>query len=233
MSKEFKNLYYQMVSFKYYKRPTIEEVLNHDWFLEIKNMNKEQLSKLENEIKEDFKNRDKKIEECSKIEITKKNEESDDIAETKSITDEDNFFENDRKPKYLEDINNIDYFIKIKGYLNPIKFMNYFCNKILDEFGDDNSTIESDKKKLQFDVTFDIGEEFKSEIPEEIREELKKLEIDEEIKERDESDTLIITVKLYKISDGHLLKFIKKEGNKTDFIDKFESLIKFVKRIIY
>ena len=29
MTEEFKDLYYKIVSFKYYKRPTIEEVLNH------------------------------------------------------------------------------------------------------------------------------------------------------------------------------------------------------------
>ena len=95
--------------------------------------------------------------------------------------------------------------------------------------------MDIDKNKLKFNVTFDVGEEFKDEIPEEIKEELKKLEIIDEIieeEEDEESNILTIKVKLYKISDGHLLKFIKKEGNKTDFINKFEILIKFVKSII-
>ena len=236
MSEEFKDLYYKMVSFKYYKRPTIEEVLNHNWFLEIKNMNKEQLNELENEIKEDFKIREKKVEECSKIEITKKRQEFNDSLRTKSMTDENNFFENDIKPKYLNDTNNIDYYsIKIKGNLNPVKFMNFFCHKIFKEFGVDKCFLDIDKNKLKFNVTFDVGEEFKDEIPEEIKEELKKLEINDEIKEEEEdeeSNILTIKVKLYKISDGHLLKFIKKKGNKTDFINKFEILIKFVKSII-
>ena len=95
-------------------------------------MNKEQLNELENEIKEDFKIREKKVEECSKIEITKKRQEFNDSLRTKSMTDENNFFENDIKPKYLNDTNNIDYYsIKIKGNLNPVNFMNFFVTKYL------------------------------------------------------------------------------------------------------
>ena len=197
-------------------------------------MNKEQLNELENEIKEDFLIREKKVEICSKIEITKKRQEFNDSLRTKSMTDENNFFEKDIKPKYLNNINNIDYSIKIKGNLNPVNFMNFFVTKYLKSLEFINIFLDIDKNKLKFNVTFDVGEKLKDEIPEEIKKELKKLEINDEIKEEEdeESNILTIKVKLYKISDGHLLKFIKKEGNKTDFIDKLEKLIKFVKSII-
>ena len=197
-------------------------------------MNKEQLNELENEIKEYFLIREKKVEICSKIEITKKRQEFNDSLRTKSMTDENNFFEKDIKPKYLNNINNIDYSIKIKGNLNPINFMNFFVKKYLKSLEFINIFLDIDKNKLKFNVTFDVGEKLKDEIPEEIKKELKKLEINDENKEEKDGENSILTikVKLYKISDGHLLKFIKKEGNKTDFIDKLEKLIKFVKSII-
>ena len=197
-------------------------------------MNKEQLNELENEIKEDFLIGEKKVEICSKIEITKKRQEFNDSLRTKSMTDENNFFEKDIKPKYLNNINNIDYSIKIKGNLNPVNFMNFFVTKYLKSLEFINIFLDIDKNKLKFNVTFDVGEKLKDEIPEEIKKELKKLEINDENKEEKDGENSILTikVKLYKISDGHLLKFIKKEGNKTDFIDKLEKLIKFVKSII-
>ena len=231
MSNEFKDLYYKMILFNYNNRPNIDEILNHNWFNEIKNMNNEELKELENEIKEEFKKREIKIEECTKIELIKKNEENNN-NNTRSINDENNFFENNIKPKYLKNINNINYYIKIKGNINPIKFMNSLCHKIFKEFGIDNCFIDINKNKLKFNVTFDVNEELKKEIPEKIKNELNKLNINDEIKEDEENNVLTIKVKLYEIDEGHLIKFIKKEGNKIDFIDKFETLTKYVKSLI-
>ena len=151
-------------------------------------MNKEQLNELENEIKEDFLIREKKVEICSKIEITKKRQEFNDSLRTKSMTDENNFFEKDIKPKYLNNINNIDYSIKIKGNLNPVNFMNFFVTKYLKSLVFINIFLDIDKNKLKFNVTFDVGEKLKDEIPEEIKKELKKLEINDENKEEKEEE---------------------------------------------
>ena len=43
---------------------------------------------------------------------------------------------------------------------------------------------------------------------------------------------IIITIKLYQTTDGYLLRFVKKQGKKNDFIDKFETISNLAKDII-
>ena len=52
----------------------------------------------------------------------------------------------------------MDQFIKIKGNLNPVKFMNSLVNKIKSKF-EQNCIIEEKKNKLKFKVYFDEDEE--------------------------------------------------------------------------
>ena len=47
-----------MVSFEPNERPTIEEILNSEWLHEINNLNQQQILDLENEIKQEFHNRE-------------------------------------------------------------------------------------------------------------------------------------------------------------------------------
>ena len=43
---------------------------------------------------------------------------------------------------------------------------------------------------------------------------------------------LSILVKLYKYPDGHVLRCKQKEGNRKDFLDKFEKISELVEKII-
>ena len=50
LSEEFKDLYFKMVSFNPKERPTIEEIYNHDWLKEIRDLNDEELKQYEQEF---------------------------------------------------------------------------------------------------------------------------------------------------------------------------------------
>jgi serine/threonine protein kinase len=230
ISDEFKNLYIKMISFNPRKRPKIDEILKDKWFGNIPNMTEEELKNYEKEIKmeEEFKNRKIEVDNKSKDEIKKNNDESNKIYikthPTKSIGDEkDDFFNSELICKNVESEKYMNYYINIKGNLDPRKFMNSFCNKIINEFGNDNCYIEADKNnKAKFDIIFE-----EDAIQKEIKEKLKNIgiEISEDTKE------IKMKIKLYKTIEGYLLRFVKKEGDKDDFIEKFEKLSKLVKNI--
>ena len=53
-SQQFKDLYIRMVSFNENNRPTIDQILNDNWFNELQGLNNEQLNQLENEVRNEF-----------------------------------------------------------------------------------------------------------------------------------------------------------------------------------
>ena len=61
LSQEFKDLYIRMVSFNENNRPTIDEILNDNWFNELGGLNNAQLAQLENEVHNAFLTREKQI----------------------------------------------------------------------------------------------------------------------------------------------------------------------------
>ena len=67
LSYMFKNLYIKMVAFNENDRPSIEEILDDEWFNEIYHLNEDQTSKLENEIRMEFLNRDNQINQLNQI----------------------------------------------------------------------------------------------------------------------------------------------------------------------
>ena len=232
LSEEFKELYVKMLKYMPNQRPNIDEVLQHRWFKEINEMDKEQLEILEKKLREKFLEvADKIIKDSEKIYEVKKTN-SDESSSYRS-GDEDNFFEPYIKPKILHTPMIMKNCIKIIGSLNPANFMNSFCDLLKEEFENEDCMIEPHKQKLQFNVTLNEEvEEEKEEITEEVREELKKLGI-EEIDNNDESyNELIIQVKLYKILDGYLLRFIQKKGLRQNFLGKFEAISDLVKKLI-
>ena len=63
-SNSFKDLFLRMVAYIPEERPSINEILAHEWFKEIDDLNEEEMKSLENEIKKEFKHR---VEEKEKI----------------------------------------------------------------------------------------------------------------------------------------------------------------------
>ena len=61
LSNNFKNLFVRMVAFNPNERPTIDEILNDEWMQEINNLNAVQIDNLENEVRNEFQNREAQI----------------------------------------------------------------------------------------------------------------------------------------------------------------------------
>ena len=230
LSPEFKDLYIKMITYNPDLRPNAEEILNHPWFNEIRGMNVDIKVKIENEVKEVFMKLVDTVKNNTQREIIIANTESE-IAYYNRGCEDKNYFDYKIKPKY-NDIPllgiNMNNYIKLKGNLDPVKFMNCLVKEIENE----DCFIEINKKnKLEFKVIFeeDIDDE---EISDEIKEKLKKLGIENELKENDLNNELIIQIKLYQNSDGYILKFVQKGGNRKNYLDKFNSISKSIQNII-
>ena len=241
LSQEFKDLYIKMVTYNPNSRPNAEDILNHPWFNDIKEIenNEEKMEELENKLKEYLMNLVDIVKGNLKKVMEVKNTESDMVSSgIKSTKMGKSFFEFKIKPKYIDTPMIMNNCIKIKGDLNPVIFMNSLCDKLIKKFDGNNCFIEADKRKLKFNIIFNEDEEEEydeEEITEEMREELEKLGIDNENNEDEEennNDNLMIQIKLYQCSEGHILRFIHKNGERKNFLDKFFVISKLVKILI-
>ena len=232
LSKEFKELYIKMVSYNPKMRPSAEEILNFNWFKEINEMSEVQMNELENKIRDELLKLSDSVQYNSKRIIKAKNIKSGKTdSSIKSFNMDELFFDFNLKPKYIEFQINMDNYIQIKGELDPVKFMNNLCSILIKEFGKDKTYIDAYKKKLKFDITFEEDKE-KEEITNDIKEELIKLGIENEINVEEVNNELIIQIKLYEYSEGHILRFIHKKGNRKYFLDKFNSISKLIEMIL-
>ena len=235
---DFKDLYYKMIELNPKQRITIEEILKHKWFGKIPQMTQAELKQYEKEIKikEEFQKREIIVLECSKEEIQKNIESSDNkyyntqITKSSKTNSEGVVFKNELNTKYIEKNKYMNYCIHIKGISNLKDFLNILVNQIKEKF--QNCLIKTDEdNKPNFNVTFT-----EEGIYEDIKEQLQNLGIENEEKEDDEEEDdineLILRIKLYKTSEGYLLRFVKKLGNKIDFINKFGIIKNFIKEII-
>ena len=235
---DFKDLYYKMIELNPKQRITIEEILKHKWFGKIPQMTQEELKQYEKEIKikEEFQKREIIVMECSKEEIQKNIESSDNkyyntqITKSSKTNSEGVVFKNELNTKYIEKNKYMNYCIHIKGISNLKDFLNIFVNQIKEKF--QNCLIKTDEdNKPNFNVTFT-----EEGIYEDIKEQLQNLGIENEEKEDDEEEDdineLILRIKLYKTSEGYLLRFVRKQGNKIDFINKFGIIKNLIKEII-
>ena len=215
LSKEFKDLYFKMISINPEKRPKITEILKDPWFKEIDDMkkdNKEGFDELEKEIIKIFSSLREDVKNCNKKEIEANNKKSESASYNRSSSDELSF-RSHLVPKHIDTPLNVNNCINIKGYINPVNFMNELYKMISDNSGDDCILIPDDKKlKFKINIT-------------------EKTDDDNENNDK-EILKLSILVKLYKYPDGHILRFKQKEGNRKDFLDKFENISEFVKKII-
>ena len=199
ISPSFKELFLWMVAYKPEDRPTIEQILSHEWFKSYLELNEDQKKKLNDEIKKEFEKRSEKIQNSIISEIKKDNEKSDYMA-TRSSRDETLFFREDIKPKKVPKGFDTSFCIKIKGSIFPGRFMNNFCNELNKKFAE-KCLIEVDKNKLKLTVFFEDDENSD----------------DENIK----GNQITIKIKLYESGEGLLLKLFKVEGSAKNFFDKF------------
>ena len=205
-----------MVSYNPKKRLTAEEILKHDWFKEINEINEEQMNNLENEINKELLKLSDIVKMNNQREMETVEREYEPCYTTRTIHDDENefFYECHIRPKKIYTSMIMNNFIKIKGYINPKKFMNNLCRILIIKFGSDSCFIEANQKELKFTVIFEEEETI------------------EESKEENEIGVLTIKVILYEYSDDYILTFIRKEGNRCSFLDKFEAISELVKYLI-
>ena len=225
LSDEFKDLYIQMVKFKPEERILTNKILEHPWFKELEDykQNEEKMKELNNEIRTDFDDLFDLVKGDLKNEINIKNIDSQFASyNTKSVNIDYNevFFKSDLEPKYDNTPMNIKNCIKIKGYLDANSFMNNLCNLIINNYGVDNCYLEPDKKNLKFEAFFEKDKDNEND---------KKKENDDNDEDKIVNE-LNMKIKLYKCSDGHILRFKQIKGNRKDFLDKFNEISKLVKK---
>ena len=165
--------------------------------------------------------------------IKAKNESSDKIyfethikKSSSSNLDED-IFKGELNLKYIKANKYMNYFIYIEGILAPKDFLNILGKQIKKKF--QNCWIKTDEdNKPNFNVTFNGEGVFEG-----LKEKIKQLgnKKDEE-DEEDDINKLILRIKLYKTSEGYLLRFVKKQGDKSDFFKKFAIIKNIVEEII-
>ena len=61
LSPEFKDLFLKMVAFEPSERPTIKEILNHNWMKEVSNLNEEEFKKYEEDLISELKEREENL----------------------------------------------------------------------------------------------------------------------------------------------------------------------------
>ena len=234
ISQELKNLYIRMVAFKPDDRPTIEQILQSDWMKEIREMTNEQLMQLENEIREEFIKRENIVNNSIKQEMEVEGQSSSYSSGNRGAGDENDYFDLSLKPKYAQTGLNMNNYIKLKGSINPCVFMNNLTGKIKEVFNE-NCMVDPCKDKLKLNLVFE-GEQLDEEIPDDLQAELKELGIDED-EEIDENNEIkgkktVIQIKIYEsLNGGYLLRFVKKEGDQNEFMEKSEKIYSLVKEM--
>ena len=204
LTKEFKELYIQMVSFDPSERPTLDQIFESEWMKEINNLKKEEEEKLEKEVKsimnelyEEIKGENILIQIANNLELNGFNVRDD--------NDENDLFKNvNIKPtKIPNDKIIFNNYIILNGYLNPIKFMNSIINQIKINFKDDELRFEVSEENLKFNLIFyNIN--------------------DEEEKEEEENIKSVMQIELFEYEDGrHLLEFFRTKGEFPDYYKHF------------
>mgnify|MGYP002626989597 CR=1 FL=1 len=241
LSPEFKDLLIQMIQYNPKLRPDINAILKHPWFKEIENMKKNNLEKLkqiEEDTKKIFTDLFQEVKENNQLDLEDDNKKSENASyNTRGIKNSQikSIFDKDLEPKSIDIPINMKNTIKIKGSLNPVKFMDCLCFMIDNKFGNDNCFIAPSRDMLKFDVTFsedEDEEENNDDEEEEDKKEEDKEDKKEEEKDNKEGNEFTIQIKLYKYSDEYILRFIQKDGTRKNFLDKFIIISKLVKEII-
>ena len=235
LSKEFKNLFLKLVSFKAKHRPNyVKDIFNEPWLKDIKNLKNEDYIEYETLMK-DLENEINKDNET--YEINAKNQDINENPNSKSSKDENDiiYFDNKLKPKYLEisGLNAMNY-IKINGELEPTKFMNTLANKLKKEF---NCKIEPNYKSLKFEAIFVNKIKNEIENQEEIEDEGENEEESGEEEENEKDNRMmdcIIKIEFFEfINGGYEVHFTKEKGNFTDYYTYFFDVKRTIKKILY
>ena len=208
LSDEFKKLFIRMVAYEPSKRPRIKDILKDSWLDEINNLlknNKEEYEKLEQEYIDYMKKIEDKVkkENEDSFEIKPENEENQKKLDTRGFDDKEQIFDESMEPKKLKENKKLKYFLKIKGYIDPVNFMSSLFYKIIESYGEDEIYLKASETKLALKIIFE--------------------------NENEEED--VMWIKLYKSEfSEHILSFNKTKGNIEIFYDNFLKIKEIIKK---
>ena len=230
LSDEFKKLYVKMVAKNPNERPSIEDILNTEWMKESGKLDEDKHKIIENDLREEFLSLRQNIEDDNneEIEVEPRNVNNNNIVK-KSISDTQNYFDPYISPKKFEKNEFTNHIVKIKGYLNPVEFMDTLINLIINDF--DNITFS--KENLSFRAIFEpkqFSEIYKSDDNEENDEE-KEDEENEEY-EYNYGRICIINISLVELKKNeYYIQFLKEKGELGDYYEKFLKIKNIIKKI--
>ena len=214
LSEEFKKLYIWMNSYDPKQRASsIEEILKHPWFKEINELKEDEYEKLNNELVLKFLKLKEEIgEDNEEVNTKPKKGDEDDKSKTKGFSnDDDLFFPLAMQPKKFDKNEFVNNFMKIKGYLNPAKFMNSLAEDMKENFD-----IKASKDSLQFEASFLIEGSF---------------EIEENSVDILKGTKCAILISLVKSDeDEYIVQFLRKEGEIEDYYDLFLKIKEIIKK---
>ena len=197
-----------MVAYEPSKRPRIKDILKDSWLDEINNLlknNKEEYEKLEQEYIDYMKKIEDKVkkENEDSFEIKPENEENQKKLDTRGFDDKEQIFDESMEPKKLKENKKLKYFLKIKGYIDPVNFMSSLFYKIIESYGEDEIYLKASETKLALKIIFE--------------------------NENEEED--VMWIKLYKSEfSEHILSFNKTKGNIEIFYENFLKIKEIIKK---
>ena len=199
LSKEFKDLFTKMISFNPKERPTIEEIINHPW------MKGEVATKAE--IISDFKLREITVRQQMEIEKMA-TENEDNYMVYRNSTKEEEFFNKEVKGALYKGGKRKN-ILRIKGKINPIKFMNEYLNELGEKIKEEKE-IEPHEEKLQFKIIIEDKNE----------------DVEENEDDLLEREKLIIQVKMkyVKENEEYVIQYDKLSGDKFDFCNRIKDM---------
>ena len=241
LTEEFKNLYVRMIAYEPTERPKIKDVLKDPWFHEINELEKkdpEGYKNLETEYIKYMLQLEQKFKGIIQptFETKQKDEKNCGENQNRSLSsDGEQYFEKGLKPKKIYNNKNYKYYIKIKGYIYPVKFMNELMKKINGKYKD-KCELQKSEKKLKFIINFknEEEEEEKEKEKKELEEEQDEEDDEEEEDENNEKENnCIMEVKLFDYGvDEYLLCFNKKQGEIEEFYENFLIIKEIVEKLL-
>ena len=223
---DLKDLYSYLIAYLEKNRPKNTSIIfDEPWLAEVKTYKDDDYKEYENYMK----SLENEIEEDN--EILENNNQSTEKNYIESgfksaSNDYKTYFNSSIKPNYINKAGlNAMNFIKIKGKLNPVDFMNIIANRLKNEL---KCKIEEYDNKLKFEAVF--NNEIYSEL-----EKYESLDNEEEEEEENIMDILqlkdcIIIIKLFEsINGGYELHFVKKQGEYMEYYQHFEEIKNIIK----
>ena len=226
ISDDFINLFLDMIAYDEKDRKNIDLILKHKWFDEINDLskNKEKEKKLKEDYIKEFEKKEKKIDAQLKP--------TEEASENKNNRGESiKYFifkeEKEKNIKIVDKNAKFDYYIRIKGNLDIINFMNDFAKEMYLLY--DN--VVAIGKGLKFNLTIKDNnkEKNKNEVNRNNNENKNRVLNQEKKNEKE----VIIQIELLKINNTeYLLRFIKQKGKMTDYYQKLLKVMKYAKDFI-